>query len=177
MSFAAAKPAVIIGLRLRHLHWIAGDEQGVFRARTARQRTNRSCRQYTSGGVWRRNLRCKSLIRKAPSAAAPSSVAVDTHGLKKAGSLSALNLVLTMSAASWCSRSSRSSHILRKLARIGAFREGARSIRVRAMQKAMPSVPILVCSTLGLLMAGSLTGYRLMSVLLAPLLDQIAGCG
>ena len=32
MSFAAAKPAVIIGLRLRHLHWIAGEEQGVFRA-------------------------------------------------------------------------------------------------------------------------------------------------
>src|SRR5260370_10282407 len=128
MSFAAAKPAVIIGLRLRHLHWIAGDEQGVFRARTARQRTNRSCRQYTSGGVWRRNLRCKSLIRKAPSAAAPSSVAVDTHGLQNAGSLSALILVSALSAASWASRSSRSPPLLRKLGAIRAFSESSRSV-------------------------------------------------
>ena len=66
-------------------------------------------------------------------------------------------------------------HILRKLARIGAFSEGSRSIRVRAMQKAMPSVPIRVCSTVGLLMAGSLRIS--MSGLLAPLLDQIAARG
>src|SRR6202035_5538691 len=54
------------------------------------------------------------------------------HGLKNAGSLSALIMVSTMSAAAWSSRSSRSSHILRRLARIGAFSEGSRSIRVRA---------------------------------------------
>jgi hypothetical protein len=41
------------------------------------------------------------------------------------------------------------------LAQIGAFSEGSRSISVRAMQKAMASVPIRVCSTVGLLMAGS----------------------
>jgi His Kinase A (phospho-acceptor) domain len=80
-----------------------------------------------------------------------------THGLKNAGSLSALIMVSTISAAPWSSRSSRSSHILRKLARIGAFSEGSRSIRVRAMQKAMPSAPIRVCSMVGLLMAGSLS--------------------
>jgi hypothetical protein len=39
------------------------------------------------------------------------------------------------------------------LARIGAFNEGSRSIKVRAMQNAMPSLPILVCSIEGLLMA------------------------
>jgi hypothetical protein len=39
------------------------------------------------------------------------------------------------------------------------------------MQKAMPSLPILVCSTVGLLMAGS---FDSISGLLAPLLDQIA---
>ena len=78
-----------------------------------------------------------------------------TYGLKNAGSLSALIMVSTISAAAWSSRSSNSSHILRKLARIGAFSEGSRSIRVRAMQKAMASLPILVCSTVGLLMAGS----------------------
>ena len=82
-------------------------------------------------------------------------VEIAAHGLKNAGSLSALIMVSTMSAAPWSSRSSRSSHILRRLARIGAFSEGSRSIRVRAMQKAMPSVPILVCSIEGLLMAGS----------------------
>src|SRR5258707_5995938 len=75
------------------------------------------------------------------------------HGLKNAGSLSALIMVSTMSAAPWSSRSSRSSHILRRLARIGAFSDGSRSIRVRAMQKAMPSLPILGCSMEGLLMA------------------------
>src|ERR1700682_3575692 len=94
------------------------------------------------------------------------------HGLKNAGSLSALIMVSTMSAAAWCSRSSKSSHILRRLARIGAFSEGSRSIRVRAMQKAMPSVPIRVCSMVGLLMAGSFSGYSLTCGLLAPLLDQ-----
>src|ERR1700739_2884461 len=66
-------------------------------------------------------------------------------------------MVSTMSAAPWSSRSSRSSHILRKLARIGAFSEGSRSIRVRAIQKAIPSAPIRVCSMVGLLMAGSLS--------------------
>src|ERR1700738_3738040 len=94
------------------------------------------------------------------------------HGLKNAGSLSALIMVSTMSAAACSSRSSKSSHILRRLARIGAFSEGSRSIRVRAMQKAMPSVPIRVCSMVGLLMAGS--SSISMSDLLAPLLDQIA---
>jgi hypothetical protein len=59
------------------------------------------------------------------------------------------------------------------LARIGAYSEGSRSIRVRAMQKAMPSLPILVCSTVGLLMAGSFD----FGDLLAPLLDQIAAQG
>jgi hypothetical protein len=59
------------------------------------------------------------------------------------------------------------------LARIGAFSEGSRSIRVRAMQKAMPSVPIRVCSMVGLLMAGSLSIP--MSDVLAPLLNQITG--
>src|SRR5258708_17511583 len=97
-----------------------------------------------------------------------------SHGLKNAGSLSALIMTSTMSAAPWSSRSSRSSHILRRLARIGAFSEGSRSIRVRAMQKAMPSVPIRACSTVGLLMAGSLSDLL---GLLAPLLDQIAAQG
>src|SRR3979409_350145 len=68
-----------------------------------------------------------------------------TSGLKNAGSLSALIMVSTMSAAPWSSRSSSSSHILRRLARIGAFSEGSRSIRVRAMQKARPSEPIRSC--------------------------------
>src|ERR1700738_70306 len=92
------------------------------------------------------------------------------HGLKNAGSLSALIMVSTMSAAAWSSRSSKSSHILRRLARIGAFSDGSRSIRVRATQKAMPSAPIRVCSMVGLLMAGSLSDS--MSDLLAPLLDE-----
>src|ERR1700686_3595973 len=96
------------------------------------------------------------------------------HGLKNAGSLSALIMVSTMSAAAWSSRSSKSSHILRRLARIGAFSEGSRSIRVRAMQNAMASAPIRVCSTVGLLMAGS---FDSISDLLAPLLDQIAAQG
>jgi hypothetical protein len=43
------------------------------------------------------------------------------------------------------------------------------------MQKAMPSVPIRVCSMVGLLMAGSLS--IMMSDVLAPLLDQIAAWG
>jgi len=94
--------------------------------------------------------------------------------LKNAGSLSALIMVSTMSAAPWSSRSSSSSHILRKLARIGAFSDGSRSIRVRAMQKAMPSVPMRACSTVGLLMAGSLSE---LGWLLALLLDQIAAQG
>src|ERR1700681_3005351 len=97
------------------------------------------------------------------------------HGLKNAGSLSALIMVSTMSAAPWSSRSSKSSHILRKLARSGAFSEGSRSIRVRAMQKAMPSVPIRVCSMDGLLMAGSLSDSTF--DVLRPLLDQIAAQG
>jgi hypothetical protein len=96
-----------------------------------------------------------------------------THGLKNAGSLSALIMVSTISAAAWSSRSSRSSHILRKLARIGAFSEGSRSIRVRAMQKAMASVPIRVCSMVGLLMASRLPVDSMRDVL-APLLEQIA---
>jgi hypothetical protein len=58
------------------------------------------------------------------------------------------------------------------LARIGALSEGSRSIRVLAMQKAMPSLPILVCSGLGLLMAGSSSIW--MADLLAPLLDEFA---
>src|SRR5258707_15396290 len=86
-------------------------------------------------------------------------------------------MVSTMSAAAWSSRSSRSSHILRKLARIGAFSDGSRSIRVRAMQNAMPSAPILVCSTVGLLMAGSFSGYGFLGGLLGLLFDQNAGCG
>src|SRR6266851_10372460 len=175
MSFAAAKPAVIIGLRLRHLHWIAGDEQGVFHVPNGASAHKSVVPPVCERGVGRRNLRCKSLIRKAPSAAALSSGALEAHGLKNAGSLSALIMVSTMSAAPWSSRSSRSSHILRKLARIGAFSEGSRSIRVRAMQKAMPSVPIRVCSMVGLLMAGSLS--ILVSDVLAPLLDQIAAQG
>src|SRR6476469_2367226 len=81
------------------------------------------------------------------------------HGLKKAGSLSALIMVSTMSAAPWSSRSSSSSHIFRELARIGALSEGSRSIRVLAMQKAMPSLPILSCSGLGLLIADSLVDF------------------
>src|SRR5450631_1366270 len=98
------------------------------------------------------------------------------HGLKNAGSFSALIMVSTMSAAAWSSRSSKSSHILRRLARIGAFSEGSRSIRVRAMQKAIPSVPIRVCSMVGLLMAGSFSNYARISLsaFSAPLLDQIA---
>src|SRR4051794_38498067 len=99
----------------------------------------------------------------------------DPYGLKNAGSLSALIMVSTMSAAPWSSRSSSSSHILRRLARIGAFSEGSRSISVRAMQNAMPSLPILVCSMVGLLMAGSLSDS--LCDVLAPLIDQIAADG
>jgi hypothetical protein len=43
------------------------------------------------------------------------------------------------------------------------------------MQKAMPSVPILVCSMVGLLMTGS--SSISMADLLAPPLDQIAAQG
>src|SRR5258707_6054574 len=83
----------------------------------------------------------------------------DPYGLKNAGSLTALIMVSTMSAAPWSSRSSSSSHILRKLARSGAFSEGSRSIRVRAMQKAMASAPIRACSIVGLLIVGSFSDF------------------
>jgi len=48
---------------------------------------------------------------------------------------------------------------LRKFARIGAFSEGSRSIKVRAMQEAIPSAPIGLCSAVGLLMARLLVDF------------------
>src|SRR4029079_4269724 len=132
--FAAAKEAALV----RQLHWIARCGQGVIGFDHGSNRPPRHAHPTLHGGVF-------------------AILGPDPYGLKSAGSLSALIMVSTMSAAPWSSRSSNSSHILRRLARIGAFSDGSRSIRVRAMQKAMASVPIFDCSMEGLLMAGSLS--------------------
>jgi hypothetical protein len=61
------------------------------------------------------------------------------------------------------------------LARIGAFSDGSRSIRVRAIQNATASVPIRVCSMVGLLMAGSLSFD--VEWIAGPLLDDFEADG